>query len=165
MTKTTTAAQGTQAKALTLPAFSNLHKAKEDLSSDTTMVILPDPVGHHMLIALPTIEQKTKSGLIIPTTVTERERAATVVGYVIAMGDQCYKDASRFGVPEPDHMGQTRMVARPWCKTGDTVLFSRYSGMRFMSQDAETGEMVEYRMLADDQIVGTVPEGSKVGAL
>jgi len=152
LTKTTTAAQGTQAKALTLPAFSNLHKAKEDLSSDTTMVILPDPVGHHMLIALPTIEQKTKSGLIIPTTVTERERAATVVGYVIAQGQDCYQDKQRF-------------PTGAWCKTGDTVLFSRYSGMRFMSQDAETGEMVEYRMLADDQIVGTVPEGSKVGAL
>lgn len=135
-----------------LPVFATMHKAKEDLSSDTTMVILPDPVGHHMLIALPTIEQKTKSGLIIPTTVTERERAATVVGYVIAMGKDCYQDKQRF-------------PTGAWCKEGDTVLFSRYSGMRFMSQDAETGEMVEYRMLADDQIVGTVPEGSKVGAL
>ncbi len=152
MTKTTTAAQGTQAKALKLPAFSSMHKAKEDLTSDTTMVILPDPVGHHMLIALPTIEQKTKSGLIIPTTVPERARAATVGGYGIAQGQDCYKDTKRF----PNGA---------WCKTGDTVLFSRYSGMRFMSQDAETGEMVEYRMLADDQIVGTVPEGSKVGAL
>lgn len=134
-----------------MPAFSSLHD-KPDISNDTTLVILPDPVGHHMLVALPTIEQKTKSGLIIPTTVTERERAATVVGYVIAMGDDCYKDAKRF----PNGA---------WCKTGDTVLFSRYQGMRFVSQDAETGEMVEYRMLTDDGIVGTVPEGAKVGAL
>lgn len=138
-----------------LPAFSSLHnrsKTTTDLGSDTRMVVLPDPVGHHMLIALPTIEQKTKSGLYIPDTVTERERAATVVGYVIAQGDDCYKDKQRF-------------PSGPWCKTGDTVLFSRYQGMRFMSLDAETGEMVEYRMLTDDGIVGTVPEGAKVGAL
>ena len=137
-------------KAPVLPAFSTMHP--KPTVEDTTLVILPDPVGHHMLVALPTIEQKTKSGLIIPTAVTERERAATVVGYVIAMGDDCYKDKARF-------------PTGPWCKVGDTVLFSRYQGMRFVSQDTETGEMVEYRMLTDDNIVGTVPEGAKVGAL
>lgn len=139
-------------KAPTLPAFSTMHNTTSGAPEDTTLVILPDPVGHHMLVALPTIEQKTKSGIIIPTAVTERERAATVVGYVIAMGDDCYKDVKRF----PNGA---------WCKTGDTVLFSRYQGMRFVSQDTETGEMVEYRMLSDDGIVGTVPEGAKVGAL
>lgn len=137
-------------KAPVLPAFSNMHP--KPAAEDTTLVILPDPVGHHMLVALPTIEQKTKSGIIIPTAVTERERAATTVGYVIAMGADCYKDQKRF----PNGA---------WCKTGDTVLFPRYQGMRFVSQDAETGEMVEYRMMADDCIVGTVPEGAKVGAL
>ncbi len=138
-------------KAPTLPAFSTMHNTTL-APEDTTLVILPDPVGHHMLVALPTIEQKTKSGIIIPTAVTERERAATTVGYVLAMGPDCYKDQKRF----PNGA---------WCKTGDTVLFPRYQGMRFVSQDAETGEMVEYRMMADDCIVGTVPEGAKVGAL
>ncbi len=136
------------AKRPELPVFSNLH----DKPQDTTLVILPDPVGHHMLVALPTIEQKTKSGLIIPAVITERERAATVVGYVIAMGADCYQDTKRF-------------PTGAWCEAGDMVLFSRYQGMRFVSQDTETGEMVEYRMLTDDGIVGTVPEGAKVGAL
>lgn len=124
-----------------------------DMISDTEMVILPDPVGHHMLVALPTFEEMTKSGIIIPNMVTERERAATVVGTVLAMGDDCYKDKARFP------------GGQPWCKVGDTVLFSRYAGMRFKSQDAETGNMVEYRMLTDDGIVATVPVGAKVGAL
>lgn len=145
----TTALVGSQAKNLKLPAFSTQHNQDK---SDTELVILPDPVGHHMLIALPTIEQQTKSGIIIPGVVTERERAATVVGYVLAMGDDCYKDKARF----PNG---------PWCKVGDTVLFSRYQGMRFASRDIESGDMVEYRMLTDDGIVGTVPEGAKVGAL
>ncbi len=123
-----------------------------DMTSDTEMVILPDPVGHFMLVALPTMEEQTKSGIIIPGMVTERERAATVVGKVLAMGDACYKDKTRF-------------PGQPWCKLGDTVLFSRYAGMRFKSQDSETGSMVEYRMLTDDGIVATVPLGAKVGAL
>lgn len=124
-----------------------------DMTSDTEMIILPDPVGHHMLVALPTFEEQTKSGIIIPGMVTERERAATVVGRVLAMGGTCYMDKARF----PD--------AKPWCKVGDTVLFSRYAGMRFKSRDLESGDMVEYRMLTDDGIVATVPAGAQVGAL
>lgn len=124
-----------------------------DMNSDTEMVILPDPVGHHMLVALPTIEKQTAMGLIIPDVVTERERAATVLGTVLAMGNTCYKDPRRF----PD--------GQPWCKVGDTVMFSRYSGMRFKSKDVFTGDLVEYRMLTDDGIVGTVPAGAIVGAL
>lgn len=128
-------------------------KPPSDLDSDTEMVILPDPVGFHMLVALPTMAEQSKGGIIIPSVVNERERAAAVVGTVLAMGDECYKDAKRFPAGEP------------WCKTGDKVLFSRYSGMRFKTRDVESGEMVEYRMLSDDQIVGTVPDGAEVGAL
>lgn len=123
-----------------------------DLDSETELVILPDPVGHHMLVALPTFAEQTAGGIIIPGAVNERERAATVVGTVLAMGGSCYKDQKRF--PEG-----------PWCKVGDTVLFSRYQGMRFKSKDTESGDMVEYRMLTDDGIVGTVPEGAEVGGL
>ena len=125
---------------------------RSDLDSDTEMVILPDPVGHFMLIALPTMAEQTAGGIIIPHGVNERERAASVVGTVLAMGPSCYKDIKRF----PDGA---------WCKTGDKVLFSRYQGMRFKSKDIESGEMVEYRMLADDGIVGTAPDGADVGGL
>lgn len=122
------------------------------VEEETEMVTLPDPVGYHMLVALPTMEQRSVMGIIIPDVVIERERAATVVGTVLAMGPDCYKDAKKF----PNG---------PWCKVGDNVLFSRYQGMRFRSKDSETGDMVEYRMLSDDGIVGTVPEGAEVGGL
>ena len=124
-----------------------------DLDSDTQMVILPDPTGYNMLIALPTMAQQSKGGIIIPFETNERDRAAAVVGTVLALGPLCYKDPKRF----PD--------GKPWCKLGDVVMFSRYSGMRFKSKDLESGDMVEYRMLSDDQIVGTVPEGAEVGGL
>ncbi len=139
-------------KPFKLPAFQAL-KTEQD-ASQTELVILPDPVGWHMLIALPTMQERSDGGIIIPDTVNDRERAATVVGRVLAMGELCYLDTRKFG-PSP----------KPWCKVGDTVLFSRYSGMRFRAKDLESGDMVEYRMLADDNIVGTVPAGAEVGAL
>ena len=52
-----------------------------------------------------------------------------------------------------------RFPSGPWCKAGDTVLFSRYAGMRFKI------EGVEFRMLADDEITATIPDGAKVGGL
>jgi len=134
-----------------LQAFTS-NRPATDLDSQTEMVILPDPVGHHMLVALPTMAERTASGIIIPGEVNERERAATVIGTVLAMGPSCYKDEKRF--PQG-----------AWCKNGDKVLFSRYQGMRFKSKDTESGDMVEYRMLTDDAIVGTVPDGAVVSAI
>jgi co-chaperonin GroES (HSP10) len=138
-------------------------RLRSDLDSDTEMVILPDPVGHYMLIALPTMAEQTKGGIIIPTAVNERERAASVVGTVLAMGPMCYKDPKRFGIFDPGTEKWTLMP--PWCKENDKVMFSRYQGQRFKSLDKVSGEMVEYRMLADDAITGTVPDGAEVGGL
>ena len=145
-------------RAISAPAkpvlnVSSVPNSPSDLDSQTELVILPDPVGYNMLIALPTMAQRSKGGIIIPFETNERERAAAVVGTVLAQGPLCYKDQKRF----PD--------GQPWCKTGDQVMFSRYSGMRFKSKDRESGDMVEYRMLSDDQIVGTVPAGAEVGGL
>ena len=148
---TTSAAKTTPAGTAPAPNIQP-PRLRSDLDSDTEMVVLPDPVGHFMLIALPTMAEQTAGGIIIPTAVNERERAASVVGTVLAMGPSCYKDRQRF----PDGA---------WCEEGDKVLFSRYQGMRFKSKDIESGEMVEYRMLADDAITGTVPDGADVGGL
>lgn len=120
--------------------------------TETEMVILPDPVGHWMLVALPDTETMTKSGIHIPDEVSSRERAATVLGTIIALGPDCYKDKQRF-------------PGGPWCKEGDMVLFTRYSGVRFRSKGKMSSAGVEYRMLADDNIVGTIPEGAEVGGL
>lgn len=134
-----------------------------DMESDTTLVILPDPVGYRMLIALPTMAEKTKGGIIIPITTNERDRAAAVVGTVLAQGNLCYKDPRKFGYMDP--VTSRPVLDKPWCKVGDVVLFSRYSGQRFKSLDATSGDMVEYRMLNDDEISGVVPPGARVEAL
>lgn len=129
-------------------------------------MIAPDPVGHFMLIALPDVELVTPGGVILPDVVGDVERAASVVGTVIAQGPDCYLDPPP-KLPEGLLPGQpvTVLAARPrfptgpWCKVGDTVLFSRYAGKRFKIED------VEFRMIADDEITATIPAGAKVGGL
>lgn len=133
---------------------------------DLDMMHAPDPVGHFMLVALPKVEMRTAAGVYVPDVVSDRERAASVVGSVIAMGPDCYQDPSPklpdnlpAGVPVTVLAARPRFPSGPWCKIGDTVLFSRYAGKRF------TIEGVEFRMLADDEVTATVPTGAKVGGL
>ncbi|MFA5898348.1 MAG: co-chaperone GroES family protein [Hyphomicrobium sp.] len=130
------------------------------------MMIAPDPVGHFMLVALPQVEIRTAGGVFIPETVSDRERAASVIGTVIEMGPDCYVDPAPKlpdnlppGTPVTLLAARPRFPSGPWCKKGDTVLFSRYAGKRFKIED------VEFRMLADDEITATIPQGAKVGGL
>ena len=143
-----------------------LNTQDEQPSGQMDMMQAPDPVGHFMLVALPEVEIRTKSGIYIPDTVSDRERAASVVGTVIAMGPDCYKDPEPKlptdlppGTPVTVLAARQRFPSGPWCKEGDTVLFSRYAGKRF------TIEGVEFRMLSDDEITATIPDGAKVGGL
>lgn len=144
-----------------------------EVSEDLGLMHAPDPVGHFMLVALPEIERRndqgqavTAGGIILPEAVTDRERAASVVGTVLAMGPDCYLDPPpkmpegwTSGTPITVLAARPRFPSGPWCKLGDTVLFSRYAGKRFKI------EGVEFRMLADDEITATIPEGAKVGGL
>jgi co-chaperonin GroES (HSP10) len=138
----------------------------ENPAAQMDMMQAPDPVGHFMLVALPQLNDRTDSGIYIPETVSDRERAASVVGKVIAMGPDCYIDPAPklpedlpAGTPVTMLAARPRFPSGPWCKLGDTVLFSRYAGKRF------TIEGVEFRMLSDDEITATVPSGAKVGGL
>jgi co-chaperonin GroES (HSP10) len=135
-------------------------------AKDLDMMIAPDPVGHFMLVALPEVELRTAGGVYIPETVSDRERTASVVGTVIDMGPDCYTDpepklpqAMATGAAITIVTARPRFPSGPWCKKGDTVLFSRYAGKRF------TIEGTEFRMLADDEVIATIPEGAKVGGL
>jgi len=127
---------------------------------------IPDPVGHRILVALPTMAEQTAGGIIIPAATNERERAASVIGKVVAMGPDAYVDPPP-ALPENAAKGMVvtvmaprpRFPSGPWCKVGDTILFSRYAGARF----AIAG--VEWRMLNDDEVIATIPEGAKVGGL
>ena len=100
---------------------------------------LPVPTGYRILIGLPEIEEKTEGGIIKAQSTISVEETASVVGFVLAMGPDCYKDEKRF-------------PTGPWCKEGDFIIMRPYSGTR-MYIDGE-----EFRMLNDDSIDGVVAD-------
>lgn len=100
---------------------------------------LPQPCGYKILVGLPKIEAKYTSGLIKADAVVRNDEIATVVGFIIKMGPDCYKDQTKF----PDG---------PYCKEGDFVLMRAYSGTRFKLHD------VEFRLVNDDSIEAVVDD-------
>lgn len=101
---------------------------------------LPDPVGYKLLCAVPDVEEKFEgTDLIRPETVKTQDQFATVVLFVLKMGPDAYKDEKRF-------------PSGPWCKVGDFVLARQYSGTRIMIHGKE------FRLIADDQVDGTVED-------
>ncbi len=100
---------------------------------------LPRPTGYRILILPFSQSAVTKGGIHLAKSTVDKERLATVVGYVVATGPDAYSDAHKF--PEG-----------PWCKEGDWVIFGRYAGARFQ---IEGGDM---RLLNDDEILATIDD-------
>jgi len=99
---------------------------------------LPRPVGYKLLVSIPKAEKTFASGIVKADMTTHAEEVATVVGFVVAMGNEAYKDKTKF--------------IEPWCRVGDFVLMRAYSGTRFYIHDEE------FRMLNDDGIEGVVED-------
>lgn len=104
----------------------------------------PHPTGYKLLIAMPTLEEKTEGGVFIPDSLQQAESTASVVGWVIQAGDLAYQDQDKF----PNG---------PYCKEGDWVIFRSYSGTRFKIEDQE------FRLINDDTVEAVVadPRGVK----
>jgi co-chaperonin GroES (HSP10) len=81
--------------------------------------------------------KKTKGGIYLSDNTLETIQMTSVCGYVLKMGDLCYKDEKKF----PNG---------PWCKPKEWVMFGRYAGARFK---IEGGEI---RILNDDEIISTI---------
>ena len=98
---------------------------------------LPKPTGYRILILPFTISSITKGGIHLASQTVDKERLATVVGYVVSLGPDAYGDLGKF----PDGA---------WCKEGDWVIFGRYAGARFQ---IDGGDM---RLLNDDEILAVI---------
>lgn len=104
--------------------------------ADTRAV--PDVKGYKILIAMP--EPKKKEGSIhLPEDVAAREALAQIVGNVVAVGPDAYKDQQKF-------------PTGPWCVVGDWVIFRSYAGTRFKINGQEL------RLLNDDCVEATVDD-------
>lgn len=104
---------------------------------------LPFPKGYRILCAVPDAsdEHELESGLkLAKATETKRiEENGTVVLFVLRMGEECYKDESRF-------------PTGPWCKEGDFVLTRAYAGTRFKIHGRE------FRIINDDTVEAVVED-------
>jgi len=78
---------------------------------------MPQPSGWRMLILPYKGKAVTEGGIHLVQSQVDRESLATVVGYVVKMGPDCYKDSSRF--------------TEAWCQEKQWVLIGRYAGARF----------------------------------
>jgi len=98
---------------------------------------MPQPTGWRILILPYKGKAVTEGGIHLVQSTVDRESLATVVGYVVKMGPDCYKDTSKF-----DH---------PWCQEKQWVLIGRYAGARF-----KLGDESECRIINDDEVIATI---------
>ena len=99
---------------------------------------LPNPVGYRILVALPDISDYYDGSTLLKTdSEKHREYITSIMGVVIDMGGDAYKDKERY----PDG---------PWCKVGDYVMFRMNTGTRFKVNGKE------FRLMNDDSVEAVV---------
>lgn len=100
---------------------------------------LPEPSGYHILIGIPESEEKTDGGILKAKQTIEIEETATIVGFVLKLGPDCYQDKKRF-------------PSGAWCKEGDFILMRSYSGTRISIHGKE------FRLINDDTVEAVVQD-------
>jgi|TARA_R110002111_G_scaffold230829_2_gene292044 co-chaperonin GroES (HSP10) len=101
---------------------------------------LPIPVGYHLLVAMPEVEDTYSDTKILKSVTTmHHETIMSMVGLVLDMGAQAYSDKDRFSTG-------------PWCEVGDYIMFRANTGTRFMVGGKE------YRLMNDDSVEATVKD-------
>lgn len=101
---------------------------------------LPKPAGYRILVALPDVSDYYEGSTLLKTdSEKHREYITSIMGVVIDMGKDAYKDTDRY----PDG---------PWCKAGDYVMFRMNTGTRFRVNGKE------FRLMNDDSIEAVIPD-------
>jgi len=98
---------------------------------------LPEPIGYKILIALPEVDERTEGGIIKAESTIRIEETASVTGFVLKMGPDCYKDYAKF-------------PTGPWCSEGDWILMRAFSGTRINIHGKE------FRLINDDTVEAVV---------
>lgn len=109
-------------------------------------VLLVQPRGYRLLVVLFKTAEKTDGGIIRPDELRAREDHAQTIGYVVAVGPDCFRDPKRWPSGEP------------LCEVGDYVMFRSYAGTRFRLDGSDN----EYRLLNDDAIEAVVMNPGRV---
>jgi co-chaperonin GroES (HSP10) len=102
---------------------------------------LPKPQGYRILCAIPEAEEKHDGevGLLKADETMRNEEILTTVLFVVDMGPDCYKDATRF-------------PSGPWCSQGDFILVRPNAGTRLVIHGRE------FRLINDDSVEAIVQD-------
>jgi|TARA_X000001036_G_scaffold399743_1_gene403621 co-chaperonin GroES (HSP10) len=100
---------------------------------------MPKPKGYKLLISPVQIDEKTEGGVYVPDALRDAEGIASIIGFVVKVGDDAYKDKDKF----PNGA---------YCKEGDFVIFRSYSGTRFKIHNEE------FRLINDDTVEAVVDD-------
>ena len=110
-----------------------------EASNEEKAKALPEPAGYRILVAIPEQEKEYESGIIKADSVMHTEELLSTVFFVVKLGPDCYKDATRF-------------PTGPWCKEGDFILARPNSGTRLKIHGRE------FRIINDDSVEGIVQD-------
>ena len=107
---------------------------------------MPQPTGWRILILPYAGKGVTDGGKQLVQSTVDQQRLSTVVGYVVKMGPDCYRDKSKFD--------------GPWCEEKQWVLIGRYAGARF-----KLGDESECRIINDDEVIATILDPTDILAV
>ena len=108
----------------------------EDIPMEDRAAALPVPTGYKILCIVPDISDKldgTDLDLVRPLDYAKQEQMGTTTLFVMALGEDAYKDTTKF-------------PSGPWCKQGDFVVVRTYTGTRLKIFGKE------FRVINDDQV-------------
>ena len=111
----------------------------ENTTDERVASKLPQPQGYKVLIGVPEISEKTEGGVFLPDGLKTAEETASIIGFVMKLGPDAYKDEKKF----PNGA---------YCKEGDFVIFRSYSGTRFKIHGKE------FRLINDDTVEAVVDD-------
>jgi co-chaperonin GroES (HSP10) len=121
-------------------SVAQVEQPAEDATPEEKGRALPVPTGYKILCMVPKAEENFDGSILAkPDIVRKNEEYGTTVLFVLALGPDAYKDASKF-------------PSGPYCKEGDFVLVRTYSGTRIKIFGQE------FRLLSDDQIEAVVED-------
>lgn len=110
-----------------------------DKTQEQKATQLPKPSGWKILCAIPEKEREYESGIVKSDETIRNEELLTTVLFVVALGQDCYSDKSRY-------------PSGPWCKVGDFILVRPNAGSRMVIHGRE------FRMINEDTVEGVVED-------
>jgi len=101
------------------------------------------PSGYRILVRIPRLDAQMRSGLYRPDATRSLEETASIMGEVVAIGENAYQDTEKF-------------PGDPWCQVGDTIMMRQYAGTRFKIDGQE------YRLINDDTVEAVVSDPTRI---